>query len=91
MQAGAVASPDRPEGDCQRWLRADPRARRITGFLGPNGAGKSTTMRMILRLARPDRGFARIAAAESRVGLAKVMITNLGAADLDGYGVFACS
>jgi ABC-2 type transport system ATP-binding protein len=28
----------------------------ITGFLGPNGAGKSTTLRMIVGLARPDRG-----------------------------------
>src|SRR6478735_3185190 len=28
----------------------------ITGFLGPNGAGKSTTLKMIVGLARPDRG-----------------------------------
>ena len=33
---------------------------RVTAFLGPNGAGKSTTMRMLLGLARPDNGFARI-------------------------------
>src|SRR5258706_13075699 len=33
---------------------------RVTGFLGPNGAGKSTTIRMLLGLARPDRGSARI-------------------------------
>ena len=26
------------------------------GFLGPNGAGKTTTIRMLLDLARPDRG-----------------------------------
>lgn len=32
----------------------------ITGFLGPNGAGKSTTLKMILGLARPDRGTATI-------------------------------
>jgi ABC-2 type transport system ATP-binding protein len=32
----------------------------VTGFLGPNGAGKSTTMRMILGLARPDGGYAKI-------------------------------
>lgn len=32
----------------------------VTGFLGPNGAGKSTTIRMLLGLARPDRGWARI-------------------------------
>jgi len=32
----------------------------VTGFLGPNGAGKSTTMRMILGLARADRGEALV-------------------------------
>lgn len=32
----------------------------ITGFLGPNGAGKSTTLRMIVGLARPDRGSSTI-------------------------------
>ncbi|HEX8488220.1 MAG TPA: ABC transporter ATP-binding protein [Propionibacteriaceae bacterium] len=32
----------------------------VTGFLGPNGAGKSTTMRMVLGLARPDRGEALV-------------------------------
>ncbi len=39
-------------------LRCDPGT--ITGFLGPNGAGKSTTLRMIVGLARPDRGTATI-------------------------------
>jgi ABC-2 type transport system ATP-binding protein len=34
---------------------------RVTGFLGPNGAGKSTTLRMMLGLARPDRGQVLIA------------------------------
>ncbi|HEY3765743.1 MAG TPA: ATP-binding cassette domain-containing protein [Gaiellales bacterium] len=32
----------------------------ITGFLGPNGAGKTTTLRMLLGLARPTQGSARI-------------------------------
>jgi ABC-2 type transport system ATP-binding protein len=32
----------------------------VTAFLGPNGAGKSTTMRVLLGLARPDAGRARI-------------------------------
>ncbi|HEX5193034.1 MAG TPA: ATP-binding cassette domain-containing protein [Solirubrobacteraceae bacterium] len=32
----------------------------VTGFLGPNGAGKSTTMRVILGLDSPDRGFTRV-------------------------------
>lgn len=31
----------------------------ITGFIGPNGAGKTTTLRLMLGLARPDRGTAR--------------------------------
>lgn len=34
---------------------------RVTGFLGPNGAGKSTTMRVILGLAEPTSGAARVA------------------------------
>ncbi|MDQ4070515.1 MAG: ATP-binding cassette domain-containing protein, partial [Actinomycetota bacterium] len=33
---------------------------RVTGFLGPNGAGKTTTLRMVLGLAAPTSGFARI-------------------------------
>jgi ABC-2 type transport system ATP-binding protein len=33
---------------------------KVTGFLGPNGAGKSTTLRMIVGLARPDSGTARV-------------------------------
>ena len=33
---------------------------RVTGFLGPNGAGKSTTLRVLVGLARPDRGSARV-------------------------------
>jgi ABC-2 type transport system ATP-binding protein len=28
----------------------------VCGFLGPNGAGKTTTLRILLGLARPDRG-----------------------------------
>jgi ABC-2 type transport system ATP-binding protein len=33
----------------------------VTGFLGPNGAGKTTTLRIVLGLARPSAGEARIA------------------------------
>ncbi|WP_208004336.1 ATP-binding cassette domain-containing protein [Labedella populi] len=33
---------------------------RITGLLGPNGAGKTTTLRMLLGLAAPDSGDARV-------------------------------
>jgi len=32
----------------------------VYGFLGPNGAGKTTTLRMLLGLARPSSGTARI-------------------------------
>src|SRR5258706_13037942 len=49
----------------------------VFGFLGPNGAGKTTTIRMLVGLARPDRGRVRVGgidisrdftAAMSRVG-----------------------
>ena len=40
-------------------LSFELRAGRVTGFVGPNGAGKSTTMRMMVDLARPDRGEVR--------------------------------
>lgn len=30
--------------------------RRICGFIGPNGSGKTTTLRLIMRIYRPDEG-----------------------------------
>ncbi|MCZ2264284.1 ABC transporter ATP-binding protein [Isoptericola sp. QY 916] len=33
---------------------------RVTGFLGPNGAGKSTTLRILVGLAEPTSGSARV-------------------------------
>ncbi len=32
----------------------------VFGFLGPNGAGKTTTIRLLLGLAQPTSGAARI-------------------------------
>ncbi|MEU8776213.1 ATP-binding cassette domain-containing protein [Streptomyces sp. NPDC048606] len=37
---------------------------KVTGLLGPNGAGKSTLLRIMLGLARPDAGTARVLGAE---------------------------
>ena len=38
----------------------------VFGFLGPNGAGKSTTIRMLLGLARPSSGSARVFGIDAR-------------------------
>ncbi|RKR86472.1 ABC-2 type transport system ATP-binding protein [Micromonospora pisi] len=38
----------------------------VFGFLGPNGAGKSTTIRLLLGMARPTAGSARIFDTDSR-------------------------
>jgi ABC-2 type transport system ATP-binding protein len=37
----------------------------IYGFIGPNGSGKTTTMRMILRIYRPDTGKVRVLGSDS--------------------------
>ena len=36
----------------------------VFGFLGPNGAGKTTTIRILVGLARPDRGRAWVDGVE---------------------------
>lgn len=41
-------------------LNLQVRRNSIFGFLGPNGAGKTTTIRLLLMLARPTSGSARI-------------------------------
>lgn len=41
-------------------LELTVRPHSIFGFLGPNGAGKSTTMKLLLGLARPSTGSARV-------------------------------
>jgi ABC-2 type transport system ATP-binding protein len=41
-------------------LDLEVRSGEILGFLGPNGAGKSTTMRLLLGLATPTSGGARL-------------------------------
>jgi ABC-2 type transport system ATP-binding protein len=41
-------------------IKFTARPGRVTAMLGPNGAGKTTTLRILLGLARPDRGTATI-------------------------------
>ena len=43
-------------------------AGQICALLGPNGAGKTSTMRMLVGLARPDAGTARIAGQPVHLG-----------------------
>jgi ABC-2 type transport system ATP-binding protein len=45
----------------------------VFGFLGPNGSGKSTTMRMILGLARPTAGVARVLGLDTRTQLPEIL------------------
>ena len=49
----------------------------LFGYLGPNGAGKTTTIRMLLGLARPTAGSARMLGREVPKGLAGIR-TQLG-------------
>jgi len=69
------------EGLTKRFLKREvvsdvsfePAAGEIFGFLGPNGAGKTTTIRMLVGLARPDRGRVRIAGFDLARDFAKAM------------------
>lgn len=44
----------------------------IFGFLGPNGAGKTTTQRLLVGLARPTSGTARILGQDIRGNMLKI-------------------
>jgi ABC-2 type transport system ATP-binding protein len=48
-------------------------AGQVFGFLGPNGAGKTTTIRMLVGLARPDRGRVRIGGFDVARDFSKAM------------------
>jgi ABC-2 type transport system ATP-binding protein len=50
----------------------------VTGFLGPNGAGKTTTLRMVLGLAVPSDGEARVLGV--RYGQLEQPLAHVGAA-----------
>ena len=44
----------------------------ILGFIGPNGAGKTTTIKILVGLARPTSGSARIADADCTTDAARI-------------------
>jgi ABC-2 type transport system ATP-binding protein len=60
----------------------------VFGFLGPNGAGKTTTIRMLVGLARPDRGSVHIRGLDLSRDFARAMAhvgSIVESPDLYGY------
>ncbi len=59
---GLVKRYEGRSGDVEavRGVDLEAKAGEVFGFLGPNGAGKSTTVKMLLGLAFPTGGRARL-------------------------------
>ena len=57
-----------------RGLNLEVPAGTIFGFLGQNGAGKTTAIKILLGMARPTRGSARVLGHDAAVGAASVAI-----------------
>ena len=51
----------------------------VYGFLGPNGAGKTTTIRLLLGLARPDRGDVRLLGERLTAATRRALLRRVGA------------
>ena len=50
----------RPKAKAVNGVEFEVRSGEVFGLLGPNGSGKSTTIKMLLGLLRPSKGFIKI-------------------------------